>query len=340
MKRTKPEYEAAYNVAVAGKYRISVTLLGEHVMGSPFPMSVFGGLTTVANTLVTGRGLPGYYIGATLTFSLFTRDKFKNFRTSGKEIVQVFVIPTTPGVSVVPRVQDLDTGEYKVSINYVNYENVSRVTADLIMVINDQAVPGSPLAISSTDGFDFKSGLCNKPACGGTLGDADAFSFVGNSFPFQDANTGDGLRITDSLPDQVGAVWFIHKQRMSIGWSVEFTFRLWDQSRPCDVCQPAGAEGFAFVIHNSALKQAALGEGSSGMGYKGIENSVAVEFDTWYVLSIQTPHAVIRVVCSIIHSAFSVNTFKRHATLNYFHPGTTPRSATCSTITPPFKPTA
>ncbi len=281
MRRTKPEYEAAYNVAVAGKYRIGVTLLGEHIQGSPFPMSVFGGLTVVTNTLISGKGTNGYYIGLPQTFSLFTRDKFFNYRTSGGEAVDVFVISTTAGVSVLPKVSDLGTGEYKVSVKYFNYENFSRVNADLVVVINGFAVPGSPFATSSIDGFDLMNGLCNQPSCGGAMGDADGFSFVGNSFPFRDSNTGDSLRITDSLPDQTGAAWFIHKQRMSIGWSLEFTFRLWDRTLPCDICQPAGAEGFAFVIQNSAKGNQALGEGSSGLGYKGIENSVAIEFDTW-----------------------------------------------------------
>ncbi len=282
VKRTKPEYEAAYNVAVAGKYRISVTLLGEHVMGSPFPMSVFGGLTVVTNTLISGRGINGYFIGLPLTFSLFTRDKFYNYRTSGSEDVQVFVISTTPGVSVLPRVFDRGTGEYLVSVKHLNYENFSRVSADLLVVINGFAVPGSPFATVSSDGFDLLSGICcNSSTCGGVMGDADGFVFVGDSFPFLDHNTGDGFRITDSAPDQTGAVWFVHKQRMSIGWSLEFTFRLWDRSQPCDVCQPAGAEGLAFVIQNSANGTQALGAGSSGLGYKGIENSVAIEFDTW-----------------------------------------------------------
>jgi hypothetical protein len=283
LKRLKPEYEVAYSVAVAGKYTISVTLLGEHVMGSPFPMSVFGGLTVVTNTLITGRGHRTHNIGAPLTFNLFTRDKFFNFRTSGGEDVQVSVMPRAElGLSAVPSVIDQGTGEYLVSVKYFNYENVSRIDADMSIVVNGLAVPGSPLAITSSDGFDFSNGLCVSALCGGTMGDAEAFNFVGDSFPFRDVNVGDGLRVTDSLPDQSGAVWFRHKQRMSIGWSLEFTFRLWDRSKPCEVCQPAGAEGFAFVIQNSAMGLQAIGQGSSGLGYKGIENSAAIEFDTWY----------------------------------------------------------
>jgi hypothetical protein len=243
-------------------------------------MNVFGGLTDVSNTLMKRRGA-GHCIGFPLTFSLFTRDKFSNFRTSGGEDVQVFVIAAAAGIHGVSNILDRRTGEYVVSVQYFNYENVSNFSSNLAVVINGLAVPGSPFPVSSSDGLDVDGIFCNSPVCGGSMGDADAFSFVGNSFPFRDSNAGDGLRLTDNAPDQTGAVWLSHKQRVTLGWSLEFTFRMWDRSLPCDVCQPAGAEGFAFVIQNSDMGVKALGRGSSGLGYSGIENSVAVEFDTW-----------------------------------------------------------
>jgi hypothetical protein len=43
---------------------------------------------------------------------------------------------------------------------------------------------------------------------------------------------------------------------------------------------PHGGDGFAFVIQ--ALNNSALGGFSENLGYGGIMNSVAVEFDTWY----------------------------------------------------------
>jgi Bacterial lectin len=46
------------------------------------------------------------------------------------------------------------------------------------------------------------------------------------------------------------------------------------------VVRSRGGEGFAFVIHNDHA--VSLGEPSSGMGFVGIHNAVAVEFDTWY----------------------------------------------------------
>lgn len=41
-----------------------------------------------------------------------------------------------------------------------------------------------------------------------------------------------------------------------------------------------GADGFAFVLRS--LSSATFGESGSGLGYRGIEPSLAIEFDTWW----------------------------------------------------------
>jgi hypothetical protein len=72
------------------------------------------------------------------------------------------------------------------------------------------------------------------------------------------------------------------------GFDTSFTFRLSQPSFACKTqddiythCRSRGADGVAFVIHNSP-KADALGRSGRGIGYDGIENSIAVEFDTWY----------------------------------------------------------
>jgi glucose/arabinose dehydrogenase len=44
---------------------------------------------------------------------------------------------------------------------------------------------------------------------------------------------------------------------------------------------PGGADGFAFVLQNSAAAAEALGAGGGSLGYAGLENSLAIEFDTY-----------------------------------------------------------
>lgn len=45
-------------------------------------------------------------------------------------------------------------------------------------------------------------------------------------------------------------------------------------------CRSRGGDGIAFVIQEQDPR--ALGAGGAGLGYTGIENSLAVEFDTFY----------------------------------------------------------
>ena len=47
-------------------------------------------------------------------------------------------------------------------------------------------------------------------------------------------------------------------------------------------CAVHGGDGFAFVVHGDQDRLDTIGEGASQMGYGGIENSIAIEFDTWY----------------------------------------------------------
>jgi hypothetical protein len=71
------------------------------------------------------------------------------------------------------------------------------------------------------------------------------------------------------------------------GFDTAFSFRISNPSLRCinlhgvyDRCRSRGADGFAFVIHNSS--PCAIGKGGKHMGYGGINNSLAVEFDTYY----------------------------------------------------------
>lgn len=71
------------------------------------------------------------------------------------------------------------------------------------------------------------------------------------------------------------------------GFDTSFTFRLSNPSTFCKSmddaytnCRSRGGDGFAFVMQNDQ----AIGIGSGGMelGYGGLQNALAVEFDTWF----------------------------------------------------------
>ncbi|KAI8852694.1 hypothetical protein BC829DRAFT_57280 [Chytridium lagenaria] len=76
------------------------------------------------------------------------------------------------------------------------------------------------------------------------------------------------LVLTESLPDQRGAVWL--PTNLDLPLLIEFALRI----TPSD-----GADGLALVFQSHS--PTALGKGGSELGYGGIPHSLAVEFDTY-----------------------------------------------------------
>ena len=78
----------------------------------------------------------------------------------------------------------------------------------------------------------------------------------------------------------VGAVWYPVKVPVKYGFIVRFDFTIGDRDAgDAKDNSAAGADGLAFVIQNDDL--GALGMVGDGIGYAGIVNSLAVEFDTY-----------------------------------------------------------
>lgn len=88
---------------------------------------------------------------------------------------------------------------------------------------------------------------------------------VGNA-----TTAGNQLRLTPNSNGQVGAAWATTPQAVQGGFDTTFQFQI---TNP-------GADGFAFVVHNSSAGSSAIGGGGNNLGYAGISNSLAVEFDT------------------------------------------------------------
>ena len=89
---------------------------------------------------------------------------------------------------------------------------------------------------------------------------------------------GGELELTPGANAQVGAVWHRAKPRVADGFSTEFTFRI---TELIPYTGDASADGFAFVLHNNAAGLQAQGTLGAGVGYGGLANSVAIEFDTY-----------------------------------------------------------
>lgn len=93
------------------------------------------------------------------------------------------------------------------------------------------------------------------------------FNVVGSAVQLPDR-----LRLTSSADFfAAGAGWIPTKQDVGVGFSAMFDFQLTD-------CVGACADGFAFVVQNDS--HSSLGLLGGFLGYDGIPNSLAVEFDT------------------------------------------------------------
>jgi len=105
--------------------------------------------------------------------------------------------------------------------------------------------------------------------------------------PFHDGSV-NLLRVNPAAASQKGSAWFNVLQPVAGGFTTTFTFRISNRN-PAAGNFPA--DGLAFVIQNSAAGTTALGQGGGAIGYggavplnaqaPGIENSLAIEFDTF-----------------------------------------------------------
>ena len=93
------------------------------------------------------------------------------------------------------------------------------------------------------------------------------------------------LQLTDGLPgagaihNDPGSAWFTIPQPLNAGFTVWFQFQIKNAGCvPNTNCSPG--DGLAFVAQNATTGPASIGVSGGGLGYTGIANSVAIEFDT------------------------------------------------------------
>src|SRR5882672_5046299 len=110
------------------------------------------------------------------------------------------------------------------------------------------------LAASATADFDYP----------------DFSSTAGATLVGAAAQNGNVLRLVPATGNQAGALWIQTQQQVDNGFETVFTFQLGAN---------VGADGFAFLVQNSA--SAPIGGNGCKLGYHGIANSLAVEFDTY-----------------------------------------------------------
>ena len=100
--------------------------------------------------------------------------------------------------------------------------------------------------------------------------DVSQLTLNGSATQIQDA-----LRLTSAQKAQAGNVFFNKPIRVTddTSFSTEFQFQI---SGGTD-----GADGFTFILQNDRQGDNALGDDGGGVGYRDLEQSIAIEFDTY-----------------------------------------------------------
>lgn len=134
----------------------------------------------------------------------------------------------------------------------------------------------------------------------------DGLSFIQDFYPlFIDPNastdgdagsTNYALQITENAGSEDSSMWFSIPQNVANGFDAWYTVKLTHQITAANYFT---ADGLAFVIQNAAgtapgtmdpitsctetgSGSTVLGEGGGGLGYCGIDNSIALEMDTFW----------------------------------------------------------
>jgi sugar lactone lactonase YvrE len=154
--------------------------------------------------------------------------------------------------------------------------------------------------------------LGTAPAASGVLfclnygtasGDTDGLSFIPDNYPStidpnETSTTNYALQLTGLTQSQVSSLWYSTPLDVADGFDAWYAVKLtWSsQGTNSGFSNCCTADGLAFVIQNAAGGQAdpisgsaetgagftVVGGGGGSLGYGGIDNSIALEMDTFY----------------------------------------------------------
>jgi hypothetical protein len=158
-----------------------------------------------------------------------------------------------------------------------DWQNPVHLTQDMTLVAYNPP-NGSGILLTDNSGFDAR--YLNP----GVATTNVVYNVVETPTPVPNQNTPPptGLsffRLTDSFPGESGAAWFPDKQYVAGGFVTTFQFQMANLGSLRSDVTPGG-DGFAFVIQDFDLSP--LGPFGGFLGYHGIPNSLAVEFDTYW----------------------------------------------------------
>ena len=80
------QYTVKYKISAIGLFKMTISTMGQSILGSPSELNVRPGLTNYAQSTAMGVGLTGCTAGLTCTFTILTRDVTGNQGKGGDEV--------------------------------------------------------------------------------------------------------------------------------------------------------------------------------------------------------------------------------------------------------------
>lgn len=142
------------------------------------------------------------------------------------------------------------------------------------------------------------------------------------------------IRLTSAHPSQAGSVFYEKRLHVIKGFDTEFSFHITGQSKTCSVyvdrmtsedhhksCAVQGGDGFAFVIQlDKEYGARAIGGNGKEMGYGGISNALAVEFDMWTNVDTQGSDDLFHDHISIHSASVGINSAEASTMIGNWRP--------------------
>lgn len=150
----------------------------------------------------------------------------------------------------------------------------SNLGGDWDLEINTGKIEAQTIAAQELKAIDYLLGIDNDSD---VLINYEDFSNISQLKLNGDTITAnDSLRLTSATKKQQGSAFY--QQALAIdadtSFSTQFEFQLSGGTN--------GGHGFTFMLQNDLEEFDVLGVNGGGLGYRGIENSLAIEFDTYF----------------------------------------------------------
>lgn len=150
--------------------------------------------------------------------------------------------------------------------------------------------------------------------CGNTLDYPTFDSIAGIRLNGTAAQSGNVLRLTEAITYQTSTAWVIDKQVVQYGFETSFDFVI--------PFSGFAGDGFTFALQNSASGPLAIGGPASCgscLGYAGVANSLAVEFDVYHSQLRVATNGSTAPIASVAYSG--LNNSAIHQAVIHYVPG-------------------